>query len=82
MRRLLTPNTEEVFETALAGISADEMGGSRYKFPGPGGAEGCSGPDYLAYSSHDKINKCIKINIFYCIFWFYRVKCLLMHGCE
>jgi hypothetical protein len=70
VRRLLTPNKEIVFEKALAGISADEMGRSRYKFSGPGGAEGCSGPDYLAYSLHDKTNKCTKINIFYCICWF------------
>ena len=65
MQRLLTPNKEVVFETTLAVISADEMGESRYKFPGPYGAEGCPGPDYLAYSSHDKTNRCTKIKIFY-----------------
>ena len=78
--QLLLTNKEVIFETALAIISADEMGGSRYKFPGPGGAEGGPGPDYLAYNSHDKTYKFAKIRIFYCIFWFDRVNCLLMHG--
>ena len=33
-------------------ISADERGGeSRYKLPGPGGPEGCPGPDYVLYFS-------------------------------
>jgi hypothetical protein len=57
VRRLLTPNKEVVFETTLAVISADEMGESRYKFPGTGGAQGCPGPDYFACNSHDKTNR-------------------------
>lgn len=48
VRRLLTPNKEIIFKRTVAVISADEMGASRYKFPGPGGAAACTGPDYLA----------------------------------
>jgi hypothetical protein len=66
-------NKEVIFETALAAISADELGGSRYIFPGP---------DYLAYNSHDKTNRCTKIKIFYFICWFYNVNFWLMHGYE
>jgi hypothetical protein len=82
VRRVLNPNKEVIFETALAAISADELGGSRYIFAGPGGVEGGPGPDYLAYNSHDKANRCTKIKIFYFICWFYNVNCWLMHGYE